>query len=232
LLQTVQLETGYGRKLVVDQVSVEVNPREIVAVIGRNGSGKSTLMKAIIGLLPVWHGHLLADGKDVSRLSPAARVRTGISYVGQGNHVFSELSVDENLSIGGYLIDSTSQLRLRKQSLYNLFPGLAQRRKQLAATLSGGERQSLALAMGLMPKPKILLLDEPSVGLSSELVRTCLGTIKNLSQESGVGVLIVEQKVREVLTIADRVYLLTLGKVGFHGSPMEMSERLHELYLA
>jgi ABC-type branched-subunit amino acid transport system ATPase component len=232
MLQTVQLETGYGRKMVVDQVSIEVNRHEIVAMIGRNGAGKSTLLKAIIGLLPAWHGQVLANGKDVTRLSPAARVRAGIAYVGQGNRVFGELSVDENLNMGGYLIDSRSQLKLRKESLYNLFPGLARRRKQLATTLSGGERQSLAFAMGLMPKPKILLLDEPSVGLSSELVRTSLDNIRNLSQESGVGILIVEQKVREVLSIADRVYLLTLGKVGFHGSPTEMSDRLHQLYLA
>jgi branched-chain amino acid transport system ATP-binding protein len=218
--------------LVVDQVSVEVNQREIVAVIGRNGSGKSTLLKAIIGLLPVWRGRVLADGKDLTRLSPATRVRAGISYVGQGNRVFGELSVDENLRMGGYLVDSTSQLNSRKETLYHLFPRLAQRRKQLAATLSGGERQSLALAMGLMPTPRILLLDEPSVGLSLELVRTSLATIKNVSRESGAAVLIVEQKVREVLSIADRVYLLTMGKVAFHGSPAEMSDQLHQLYLA
>jgi branched-chain amino acid transport system ATP-binding protein len=232
MLKAVQLETGYGRKLVIDQVSVEVKQREIVAVIGRNGSGKSTLLKAIIGLIPVWHGQVFTDGKDITGLSPAARVQAGIAYVGQGNRVFGELSVDENLSMGGYLIDSKSQLKLRKEYLYNLFPGLARCRKRLATTLSGGERQSLAFAMGLMPRPKILLLDEPSVGLSSELVRTCFDNIKNFCIESEVGVIVVEQKVREVLIIADRVYLLTLGKVGFHGSPTEMSDRLHQLYLA
>jgi ABC-type branched-subunit amino acid transport system ATPase component len=228
----VQLETGYGRKTALAEVSIEVNPREIVAVIGRNGSGKSTLLKAIIGVLPAWRGQVLFGQRDVTRLSPAARVRSGISYVGQGNRVFDELSVEENLAMGGYLLGSRSQLRSRKDVVYQLFPRLAERRKQAAGTLSGGERQSLAFGMGLMLDPKVLLLDEPSVGLSLELVTTTLETVRKVNETAGTAILIVEQKVREVLGIANRVYLLTLGRIAFHGTPREVDDRLQELFLA
>lgn len=231
LLEAISLQAGYGSKTVLHKVSIAVSRGEIVALLGHNGSGKSTLLKSIMGLLQPSGGRILLEGHNITEESPARHVQAGISYVGQGNRIFSTLSVDENLEMGCYLINGRSQIQARKSLVYSLFPMLVGRRKQLAATLSGGERQALAFAMGLMVDPKIFLLDEPSIGLSSALVRIALARIKEISASTGAAVLIVEQKIREVLRIADRAYLLTLGEVAFHGTPDQVEYQLSSLYL-
>lgn len=218
------LVTGYGNKQVVNGASVYVSPGEIVALIGHNGAGKSTLLKALFGLLPIWNGRVLVDGDIVNKLTPHKCLSIGIAYVPQGNRVFSDLTVDENLEMSGAVCKHKAQLKLGIERVLSLFPLLETRLRQRAGTLSGGEKQMLALAMVLVPSPRALLLDEPSLGLAPQLAGTALNQIATLSRESGVSVLIVEQKVREVLKIANRVYVLRNGVVSYGGPAATLTD--------
>lgn len=233
LLAADSLFTGYGKKEVVRGVDLAVAPGEIVALIGHNGAGKSTLLKAIFGLLPIWKGGLRLDGRAHTHPTPRALLQAGVAYVPQGNRVFTDLTIRENLEMGGVTIRDKTRLTTGIDYVLSLFPALTPRLRQHAGTLSGGEKQMVALAMGLITRPRLLLLDEPSLGLAPPLVAQALAHIQKISRDSRVAVLIVEQKVREVLKIAQRVYVLRNGQVSFEGRAESLSDerKLREVYL-
>jgi branched-chain amino acid transport system ATP-binding protein len=233
MLKVTNLETGYGNKQIINGVSLEVNQGEIVALVGHNGAGKSTILKAIFGLLPVWKGTVEYNGKVVHNRRPAVNVKEGLSFLLQGNRVFTELTVQENLEIGGYLIKGRERLKVRMEEIFDLFPRLRERRQQNAGTLSGGEQQMLALANTLMLQPKLLLMDEPSLGLAPQSLRAMFEMIQRINQPLGTTLLIVEQKVRQVLEIADRAYILKLGQVSDNGQAKELlkGDRLQKAFL-
>jgi len=233
MLKVLDLVTGYGKKQVVNSVSLEVGRGEIVALIGHNGAGKSTLLKAVFGLIPIWQGQVFLDGQAVPKPKPRDLLRAGVSYVPQGNRVFTDLTVHENLEMGGVTLPNKQRLKEGIERVFTLFPSLKDRLKQRAGTLSGGEKQMLALGNALILCPKVLLLDEPSLGLAPPLVSEALDRIQQISHDSCVTVLIVEQKVREVLKIAQRVCVLRNGKVSFTGPAADLQDdqRLKQVYL-
>jgi branched-chain amino acid transport system ATP-binding protein len=233
MLQVEQLETGYDKKQVLFGLSLEVRRGEIVAIIGPNGAGKSTMLKAVCGLIRPWKGHIRFEGELLNGSTPAKNVRRGITFAPQGNRVFPDLSVMENLEIGGYHLPK-KELRSRIEQVLCIFPILRDRPRQAAGRLSGGEQQMLALARTLVPKPKLLMLDEPSLGLSPGIVKNVFETIKTINRGVGVSILLVEQKVHQALDICTKVYGLKLGKVSFQGLPSDLrddTERLKELFL-
>jgi branched-chain amino acid transport system ATP-binding protein len=233
LLQVKDLEAGYGKKQVLFGVSLEVRPGEIVSLIGPNGAGKSTVLKVVCGLIPAWKGEITLDGAKINGSTPAQNVARGITFAPQGNRVFDELTVRENLEIGGFQLEK-KELRARMETVLSIFPALRDTMKRDAGKLSGGEQQMLALARALMPRPKLLMLDEPSLGLAPGLVKDVFTKIAEISRDTGVAILIVEQKVREVLEISNRVYSIKLGKNEFSGLPEELKgdkEKLRQLFL-
>jgi len=233
LLRVESLVAGYGKKEVLRGVSLDVARGEIVALIGHNGAGKSTLLKATFGLLPIWRGHVTLDGRKVNVPSPRRFLRAGVTYVPQGNRVFADLTVLENLEMGGVTLRDRARLRDSVDRMLTAFPALRSRIRQRAGTLSGGEKQMLALATGLITSPRLLLLDEPSLGLAPPLVTEALTRIQTISRDLGAGVLIVEQKVREVLRIAHRVCVLRNGMVSYSGVAASLRDemKLREVYL-
>jgi ABC-type branched-subunit amino acid transport system ATPase component len=232
LLEVETLVTGYGNKQVLNGVSLDVAAGEIVALIGHNGAGKSTLLKAVFGLLPIWQGKVSLDGKALNSLRPRELLRGGISYVPQGNRVFSDLTVRENLEVAGVTLPNKVRLKEGIERVLPLFPALIPRLRQRAGTLSGGEKQMLALANALVMSPRLLLADEPSLGLAPQLVSVALRHIQELNRDLKVTILIVEQKVREVLKIAHRVYVLRDGEVSFSGVAATVDDaKLREVYL-
>ena len=196
-------------------------------------SPKSTLLKAIFGLIRVWSGQVYLDGQAQAMLVPRELLRAGVAYVPQGNRVFADLTVYENLEMGGVTLPSKERLGEGMEPVFGLFPTLKDRLKQRAETLSGGEKQMVALANALILSPRVLLLDEPSLGLAPPLLSAALGQIQQISRESGMTVLIVEQKVREVLKIAQRVYVVRDGRVSFSGPAEALNDeaKLREVYL-
>jgi ABC-type branched-subunit amino acid transport system ATPase component len=233
LLNVDALVTGYRKKQVLNGVTLDVAPGEIVALIGHNGAGKSTLLKAVFGLLPIWKGQVALDGKPLRSPNPRDLLGKGVAYVPQGNRVFRDLTVRENLEMGGVTLPNGALLTEGIGRVFTLFPALKPRVRQYAGTLSGGEKQMLALANALILSPRLLLLDEPSLGLAPPLVTEALGRIQQISRDSGVAVLIVEQKVREVLKIAHRVYVMRNGIVSFSGPTDSLNDdkKLREVYL-
>lgn len=233
MLRVGELVTGYGKKQVVNGVTVEVAGGEIVALIGHNGAGKSTLLKAVFGLITIWQGEIHFDGKPVREPVPRNWLRAGVASVPQGNRVFTDLTVREDLKMGGITLPNKQALKDGIERVFTLFPALRERLKQRAGTLSGGEKQMLALSNALILSPRLLLLDEPSLGLAPPLVAAALDRIRQISRNSGVTVLIVEQKVREVLAIANRVYVLRNGRVSFSGPAEELKDdaKLRAVYL-
>jgi branched-chain amino acid transport system ATP-binding protein len=233
MLEINNLETGYGKKQILFGVSLDVNKGEVVALIGPNGAGKSTLLKSVCGLIKVWKGEIRFEGSPTNGSTPAQNVARGITFAPQGNRVFDELTVMENLEIGGFQLPR-KELKNRIEEVFQMFPILKDRASQDAGKLSGGEKQMLALARALVPKPKLLMLDEPSLGLSPNLVGKVFKKISEINSETGLSVLIVEQKVRDVLEISKRVYSLKLGKIAFSGTPVELKEdreKLKNLFL-
>ena len=217
------LRSGYGHRQVLNGVSLDVKAGEIVALLGPNGSGKSTLLKTIFGLLPAWDGVVAFNGTKIQNRRPEQNVREGLAYVPQGGRVFADLTVQENLELGGFVLRDKRQIRERMERVFHLFPILAERCKQLAGKLSGGERQMLALGRSLMIEPRLLLLDEPSLGLAPQVVQETMATIKRLNMELGTAIMLVEQNVREALSIAHRAYVLRMGEVVLQAHPQELT---------
>jgi neutral amino acid transport system ATP-binding protein len=230
LLVTEDLVAGYVPGVdILDGVSLVVGEGEIVTVVGPNGAGKSTLIKAIFGLLRPRAGRIALRGEDLTGLEPHSITRRGMSYVPQLDNVFPSLSVEENLEMGSL---ERSRTRERIDRMYELFPRLGERRTQAAGTMSGGERQMLAMARALMPQPHVLLLDEPSAGLAPAFVEAIFENVREINQ-AGVTVVMVEQNARRALAMSDRGYVLDLGRNRFQGAGRDLLEdpKVAELYL-
>jgi branched-chain amino acid transport system ATP-binding protein len=212
MLQVSHVVAGYGAIDCLHGVSLEVHPGEIVALLGANGAGKTTTLMAISGLLPCRAGRITFDGMDLPDESPESLVRRGLSHVPEGRRILGRLTVEENLRLGAYTRADAVQVHQDLQRAYALFPILASRRRQLAGTLSGGEQQMLAIARGLMSRPKLLLLDEPSLGLAPKMIQLMFETIQRLNRE-GLTILLVEQNAYQALHVAHRGYVLETGRV-------------------
>ena len=233
MLEIRNLETGYEKKQVLFDISLEVSAGEIIGIIGPNGAGKSTILKAVSGIIPIWKGDISFTGNSIKKNSIAENIRSGLTYAPQGNRVFDELTVTDNLELGGYLLNK-KELKDRIEQVVEVFPILIKRSKQIAGKLSGGEQQMLALARALISKPKLLLLDEPSLGLAPNLLNDIFDKFVELNKTFSISMLIVEQKVNKILDISDRIYSIKLGKIAFDGNPKELvgnKEKLKELFL-
>ena len=213
LLTIEDVVVGHGPLVALHGISLDIAPREIVALVGGNGAGKSTLLKAVMGLIPAQSGSIRLDGEAIDALPPWARARRGLGYCPEGRRVFPGLTVEENLGI-------VAQPEAKIDSVYKLFPVLALRRNALGWQLSGGEQQMLAVGRALMARPRLLLLDEPSLGLSPRLAGELLARLRAIANE-GTAVLLAEQNAAPALAIADRAYVLQLGRVVDHGPAAE-----------
>jgi len=211
VLEASDLVAGYGTKQVLHRVSLRVEAGEIVALIGHNGAGKTTLLKTLFGLLPALGGEVRYGGRSITGRRAALNVRDGLSFVPQGHGIFTDLTVGENLELGGYSVGAADPERLA--AIYDLFPILKERQDQRAGTLSGGQQQMLALGLALVLRPKLLLLDEPSLGLAPVLVQRVLESVQEINRRFGTAVLLVEQNVKQALRIAGRVYVMKVGQI-------------------
>ncbi len=224
MLHVEALRVAYGKITALDGVSLEVGERELVAVIGANGAGKSSLLSALMGLVEPRGGRISFSGRDVTRLPSWDRVRLGIALVPEGGRVFPDLSVERNLQLGGFALRRREGIRENLELVYALFPVLRERLRQRAGTLSGGERQMLAIGRALMASPKLLLVDEVSMGLMPKLIPEILGTFVRLREERGMGVLLAEQNAKEALQVVDRGYVLKNGRIALEGTAAELRE--------
>lgn len=233
MLSLSEVHCGYGNIEIIKGISLTVEKGQIVAIIGANGAGKTTTLKTIAGLLPVRSGSITFDGNDITKVKPHDVVKMGISQIPEGRQVFSELSVQDNLIMGGYTISDRHLIKTRIEEQYNRFPRLKERYKQMAGTLSGGEQQMLAIARALISSPRMLLLDEPSMGLSPLFVEEVFEIIQEL-QDGGMTILLVEQNAGMALEIADYAYALETGKIVIEGTGEEMmrNEEVRKAYLA
>ncbi len=220
-LSAVGMTAGYGHVQIIRDVSVTVGASEVVAIVGPNGAGKSTLLKAIMGLITVWSGELVFGESTVTSLSTDRLVHSGIGYVPQLADVFTPLSVSENLDIGGYTLP-TSELASRREEVISVFPRIGTLLDRTAGKLSGGERKMVGIARALMTRPAVLLLDEPTAGLSAEVAHTLLTTHLTALRTLGVGVLLVEQKATAALAAADWAYVMASGQVRYSGNAAEL----------
>lgn len=232
MLKIDDINVYYGNIHALKGVSLDINEGEIVTLIGANGAGKSTLLKTISGLLKPKSGDILFEGKSISGKVAQAIVKQGLSHVPEGRRVFANMSVEENLELGAYLRKDKQGIREDFEKVYHLFPRLHERRKQLSGTLSGGEQQMLAMGRALMARPKLLLLDEPSMGLAPLLVKTIFRIIEEINQ-TGTTILLVEQNANMALSIADRAYVIETGKIVIAGSSEELnqSDQIRMAYL-
>lgn len=213
LLEVGGLESGYGKKTVLQGVALRVHEGEVVAMLGHNGAGKSTTLKTILGLLPARAGQVRFAGEAWANGDPVENVRRGMSLVPQGRGVFPDLTVIENLMLGAYTQRDTASTATRLQEVIELFPMLAERRAQRAGTLSGGQQQMVAVGMALMPRPRLMMMDEPSIGLAPVLVQRVLETARQINRRFGTAIILVEQNIKTALGVADRAYVMKSGRV-------------------
>ena len=232
MLAVTDLRAGYGRLEILQGVSLAVAPGEIVGIIGPNGAGKSTLLKAIIGYLRPTGGAVNLEGRDIGGRRPDEVIRQGVGFVAQAGGLFAEMTVHENLAMGGYSLTDRSAARRGIERVYDEFPLFRARRGQQAGSLSGGEQRILAIARTLIVAPRLLLLDEPSAALAPRLIEEVYVTLARLNR-AGIAMLIVEQNVQTILDAAARVYVLEMGRNAFDGAPAELrgSDRIRRLYL-
>ena len=232
LLEVKNLEVYYGVICALKGISFEVNEGEIVSLIGANGAGKTTMMQSVVGLLPKRGGSVFFDGQDITRTPCHKIVGLGMTQVPEGRRIFQELSVYENLMMGAYSIRDQQKFKTDLEEIYQRFPRLAERRNQIAGTLSGGEQQMLAMSRALMSHPKLLMLDEPSMGLAPILVDQIFDIIKELN-DAGTTILLVEQNANKALEIADRAYVLETGSIMLSGTGAELaqSDEVRKAYL-
>ena len=232
LLEVKNLEVYYGVICALKGISFEVNEGEIVSLIGANGAGKTTMMQSVVGLLPKKSGTVIFDGHDITKTPCHKIVSMGMTQVPEGRRIFQELSVYENLLMGAYTMKDQHKFKADLDEIYERFPRLAERRNQIAGTLSGGEQQMLAMSRALMIHPKLLMLDEPSMGLAPILVDQIFSIIKELN-ESGTTILLVEQNASKALEIAHRAYVMETGSITLSGTGIELaqSDEVRKAYL-
>jgi branched-chain amino acid transport system ATP-binding protein len=232
LLEIADLSVNYGGIHALEELSLVVHAGEVVTLIGANGAGKSTTLRSISRLLPVRRGHIVYGGQEIGRLRPDEVVRRGIAQVPEGRRMLARQSVLDNLLLGAYTRSDSGEIQADVEQQFQRFPVLAQRRRQLAGTLSGGEQQMLAIARALMSRPRLLLLDEPSLGLAPLVVRAIFGTIREL-HAAGVTILLVEQNAHAALQIADRGYVLEAGRLAMSGPAASLlsDDRVRRAYL-
>lgn len=233
LLEVKNLEVYYGMINAIKRISFDVEEGEIVALIGANGAGKTSTMHAISGLLSGKKGDIIFNGENITKTPAHKIVAKGLAQVPEGRRIFAELSVADNLEMGAYLRNDSDGIKNDLEHIYTLFPRLRERKKQLAGTLSGGEQQMLAMGRALMSKPKLLLLDEPSMGLSPILVNEIFDIIKTVNKEEGVTILLVEQNANKALSIAHHAYVLETGRITVSGKAEDVANnpRVREAYL-
>jgi branched-chain amino acid transport system ATP-binding protein len=222
MLEVRDLHTGYGRIKILDGVNVSVAGGSIVTVLGGNGTGKSTLLKALSGLIPVWDGELRFNGESIANLRPDRIVNRGLIQVTQGKEAYPAMTVEENLMVGAFTRSDKQGIRRDLDKVYDYFPALQERRRQLSGTLSGGEVQMLVIGRGLMANPRMLMLDEPSAALAPQVVLNIFANIYRISQ-SGVTILLVEQNVRMALLLAEYGYIIRDGRILIEGPADELS---------
>lgn len=233
LLEVRNLESFYGPIMAIRGVSLKVEKGQIVTVLGANGAGKSTLLKTISGIMDPEKGQILFEGEEIQGREPHVIVKKGIVHIPEGREVFPLLSVDENLTLGAYTRSDSAEISRDRQLVFDYFPILADRRRQEAGTLSGGQQQMLAIGRGLMLRPRIMLLDEPSLGLSPLLVQEIFDILKRLNEDEGVTMMLVEQNARVALDLADVGYVMEIGRIVMDGSAERLmqSEDIKAFYL-
>ena len=232
MLELRNIDAGYGAFQALFGISMRIEAGEAVAVIGANGAGKTTLLRVISGLLPASAGEMTMEGVSLRAVPPHKVIETGIAHVPESRRLFPRLSVEDNLRMGAFIPAARAKFAERRDYVYDLFPRLKERRAQLAGTLSGGEQQMCAIARALMSGPRLVLLDEPSMGLAPVIVQQVLELVRRIRQE-GYTVLIVEQNVVQVLKIADRAYLLEAGRIETSGAARDLleSDAVHRAYM-
>ena len=232
ILEIDNIKVRYSGLPVLQGISLQVSQGETVCVLGSNGAGKSTLLRAVMGTRHAFEGRIRFEGREIQKLDTEKIIRLGIIYVPEEKMLFGPLTVEENLFLGAYILSDTRQVRQNLEFVYTLFPKLQERQDQPASTLSGGEQQMVAIGRGLMSRPRILMLDEPSLGLAPLLVDEVFDTIRKLKEE-GMTILLVEQNVREALDLADRGYVLQTGRIVGQGSGKELleSDMFREVFL-
>lgn len=216
ILEVKNINLGYGELQVVFGVSLEVGSHELVGLVGGNGSGKSTILRAISGMIRPWSGDIMFDGQKIDHSAPHDLAALGVAHVPMGRQLFPNMSVEENLSLGAYLPSARKHRAENFERVYELFADLHKKRRDMAGALSGGQQQMVAIGRALMLGPKMLLMDEPSLGLAPLLVKEVMGVIRRVS-ETGLPILLVEQNVMQVLKVSDRAYVLENGKLVIHG---------------
>lgn len=232
MLEIKDLNVYYGAVHAIKGISLQVKDGELVSLIGANGAGKTTTLHTITGLIPAASGEILLDGKNLQKTPACNIIRMGMSHVPEGRHVFARMTVEENLYMGAYIENERKKIADNLEMVYAHFPRLKERRRQLAGTLSGGEQQMLATGRALMTGPKMVLMDEPSMGLSPLLVKEIFAIIEEL-HKSGITILLVEQNAKMALSISDRAYVLETGKIAMEGTAKELAEddRVRKAYL-
>jgi branched-chain amino acid transport system ATP-binding protein len=226
VLEIRDMVCGYGGVMALRGISMEVKAGQLVALIGANGAGKSTTLRAISGLVPPRSGSMLFEGKDITGAKPPLMVALGIAHCPEGRRVFPHMTVEENLDMGAYLRNSSAEISTDRDRIYGEFPRLAERRKQAAGTLSGGEQQMLAIGRALMSRPRLIMFDEPSLGLAPNIVERTFAIIRAI-RDAGTTVLLVEQNAFAALGMCDHAYLLEGGRIVLSGSGAEMIENEH-----
>lgn len=232
LLQVRGLHAGYGATQVLRGISLDVHASEIVALLGANGAGKTTTLRALSGLLPT-RGQVLFDGLDIGVVPPARRVALGLAHVPQGRGTFGDFTVEDNLALGAYTVPSRRQIATDMERWFEVFPRLRERRRQRAAWLSGGEQQMLAIARALMSRPRVLMCDEPSLGLAPAVTQEMFRVFERINREHGTTLLIVEQNADLTLRLAQRAYVMETGEITLQGSSDELlvSPAIQQSYL-
>ena len=233
MLTVSNIVTGYsGTLAVLNGISLSVNDGEIVALLGSNGAGKTTTLRTVAGLMKPWEGSVTWKGEDITGRPAYEIVRKGMALVPEGRLLFNKLTVYENLTMGAFTRTDKEEIRQTLEMVYDLFPRVKERSSQKAGTLSGGEQQMLAIARGLMSKPELLILDEPSLGLAPKLVKEVFAFIKEINQK-GISILVVEQNAKETLALADRAYIIQDGKNTISGNAAELSnnDEVRKAYL-
>jgi branched-chain amino acid transport system ATP-binding protein len=225
------LTAGYGKKTVVRDIDLAVNAGEIVVVLGHNGAGKTTLLHTVFGLNRAAAGRVTFEGRDITGRGPSDNIADGIALVPQGHGIFRSLTVQQNLELGGFGITHRPVMAERLERVFALFPILRERLRQVGGTLSGGQQQMLALGMALMSAPRLLMLDEPSIGLAPQLVERVMASIREINQSYGTTILLVEQNLRHGLALAQRVAVLNRGRKVFDGEPEALADEQRLLAL-